>query len=96
MKSNELNEIKSLIEEVASSLNKTQAKAPLTKLRVRIGSLRGKIDPYLLGKLTEAMNYSSEAAGRSGSKQHWLSQANESWLVFENGIEQVLEEQNNN
>lgn len=89
MNDSELIELKDIIDEVMYSPTKKEAQTLLRKLENFIVLKRSSIfclDPYLNGKIDEVIAYAKDASGRVSNKEHWISCAEQSWYVFENGI----------
>lgn len=83
MEKSQIKELRKLIEEVIYSHTKKDAKAPLELLKYKASLFDGKIDPYLFGKLRDAINYAKQASGKVQDKDHWISNVNNSWYYFE-------------
>lgn len=85
MDSNKVSELRKLFEEVMCAPTKEAAKAPLRRLEFMVSTVTRDIDPYLVGKLREAISYAADASGMGRSKAHWISCAEQCWYVFETG-----------
>jgi hypothetical protein len=86
MDENTLKELRQLVDEIMYSSTKKDAHCPLKRLEFKSSELKGNIDPYLSGKLSEVISFAQEASGRVKSKQHWISCVEECWIAFENGV----------
>ena len=87
MDSNQIKELKRLIDKVVHAPTKKEARILIKELEFMESNLQNEIEnPYLLGKLSEAINFAKEASGQSGEKQHWISCMERTWYVFESRI----------
>jgi L-serine deaminase len=83
----ELTNLWKSIEEVINAPTKNAAKPLVSRLRFRATKIKTLInDPYLSGKLDEAIGCAEEASGRVKDKMHWESCAKQSWYTFESSI----------
>lgn len=81
-----LNELRQLVDKIMYAPTKKDAQHPLRRLEFVASGLKGTIDPYLSGKLSEVIAYAKEASGRVNNKAHWMSCVEQCWYVFENGV----------
>ena len=86
MDESEVIELKDLINELVHARTKKDAKSLHNRLNCKASNLAGKIDPYYLGKLSEAINFAMDASGQVSDKEHWRSCMERSWYVFKGGI----------
>ena len=82
----DLKELRSLADRVIYASTKKDAAIPLKQFQFQADQLRGEIDPYLFGKLQQAVGYANEASGNVKNKQHWINSFEQQWYVFENGM----------
>jgi hypothetical protein len=83
MEESTLSELRELLDEVIHAPSKKDAKPPLRRLEFAASIVSRDIDPYLSGKLFEAIGYAETASGRVQNKQHWISCAEDTWIWFE-------------
>jgi hypothetical protein len=86
MDENTLKELRQLVDEIMYSSTKKDAHYPLKRLEFKSSELKGNINPYLSGKLSEVISFAQEASGRVRNKQHWISCVEQCWYVFERGV----------
>ena len=86
MDKNTVDKLRNLIDATIYAATKNDAKIPIRQLEFMASNIKGKIHPYAFGKLREAINYAMEASGRVENKEHWISNVNTSWYVFENDV----------
>ncbi len=86
MEEQKIRELRELVDNVLYSPTKKDAQPLLRRLEFMASDIRGDVDGYLSGKLREVVNYAKEAAGQSRNKDHWISQVEKCWHVFENGV----------
>jgi hypothetical protein len=86
MEEGKIRELRQLVDEVIYSPTKKDAQLPAKRLEFMASNLKGDIDSYLSGKLREVVSYAKEASGQAINKDHWISQVERSWYVFENGV----------
>jgi len=85
-----LSEIRSKLDEVSSASTKADATQAIKHLDHIASQLKGQLDSYLSGKLSEVISYAKEASGQAKDKQLWISNMESSWYVFENGFEKSI------
>ncbi|MCT8506151.1 hypothetical protein [Chromohalobacter moromii] len=79
----EAGSIRELLDRVIYSRTKKEAKPLVDQLNFKAARLAGgDIDPYLVGKLREAINHAYEAAGRVSHKEDQRMFCDQSWHVF--------------
>lgn len=81
-----LNRIKDLVNEVIYSSTKKDAQSGIKRLEFMVSGLRGDLDGYSFGKLSEVIGHAKEASGQVENKEHWISNVEQSWYVFENCV----------
>lgn len=86
MEETKLRELKELIDQVVYAPNKKEAQSSIRRLEFIASQMKGAIDGYLAGKLSEVVSYAKEASGNVKNKDHWISNVEQSWYVFENGV----------
>ena len=84
MNSDALNKIRDLVNEVMYSSTNKDAQGAIRRLEFMASGLRGDLDGYSFGKLSEVIGYAKEASGQVKNKEHWVSNVEQSWYVFEN------------
>ncbi len=89
MNNETISQLKGLIDEVIYAPTKKDAQHQLRRLEFMASGLRGRIDPYLSGKLSEVIAYAKEASGRVNNKSHWISCVDQCWYVFESGVQRL-------
>ena len=85
MDESELNELKDQIDNLVYAGTKKDAKPLCNRLEFKASNLTGKIDPYYLGKLKEAIRFAMSASGQVPDKDHWRSCMERSWYTFKGG-----------
>jgi len=83
----DLGELKQLIDRAIYASSKKEAQPSIKRLEFIASGIRGKIDPYLSGKLREAIGYAAQASGRVRDKEHWIRCAEQAWYVFETRLD---------
>lgn len=86
MDDNTLAELRQLVDEVMYAPTKKDSQRPLRRLEFIASGLKGNIDPYFSGKLSEVIAYAKEASGKVNNKKHWMSCVEQCWYVFKNGV----------
>lgn len=89
MKEEKIKELQKLIDEVIYSPTKKDAQISVRRLEFMASDLNSEVDGYLSGKLREVISYAKEASGQSKNKDHWISQVERCWYVFENGLKEI-------
>ena len=84
MKESELNDIKNLFEQVMYAQTKKDAIPLLNKLKFLVGNVKHTLSEYASYKLEEAISFATTASGQVKEKEHWISQAQQCWYIFEN------------
>jgi len=84
MEESTLKKLRGLVEAVMYAPTKKDAQDPLRRLKFMASTM--KLDGYLSGKLGEVISYAMEASGKVKNKGHWVSNVEQSWYVFENGV----------
>lgn len=75
-------ETRDLLDRVIYARTKKDAKPLVDRLKFRAAHLGPNIDPYLVGKLHEAINHAYEAAGQVPHKDRQEMFCAQSWHVF--------------
>lgn len=83
---NELDELEELLYALVNANTKSVGKEIRKKLEFKASSYYERLDPYVRGKLKEAINYAGEASGQDREKAHWELQSQQSWYVFRSNI----------
>ena len=86
MDNEKLKELRSLIDEVIYAHSKKEAASPLRKLEFMAAQIKPQLNGYTSGKLSEAVGCAKEASGQVRNKEHWISNMERSWYVFENDV----------
>ena len=81
-----LDKLRELVDAVMYSPTKKDAKDLVRRLEFMASQLSRDLDGYLSGKLDEAVSYAKEASGQVRNKEHWISNVERSWYVFEIGV----------
>jgi hypothetical protein len=82
-----LNELLELLEYVAFADTKKEASTHLKKLKFKEANLKGVLNGYTVGKLSEAINSADQASGNVKNKEEFISHMESSWSIFESDIE---------
>ncbi len=86
MDQNSLEKLRELVDAVMYAPTKKDAKSLIRRLEFMTSSIKSDLDGYYSGKLSEVINYAKEASGQVRNKGHWISNIEQSWYVFENGV----------
>ena len=86
MDENTLKELRELVDAVIYAPTKKDAKDPVSRLEFMASRITSDIGGYLSEKLGEVVIYAKEASGQVKDKEHWISNVNRSWYIFENGV----------
>ncbi|MDO6575935.1 hypothetical protein ALT761_01885 [Alteromonas sp. 76-1] len=86
MESINLNELRELLKYIAFAGTKKEASTHLRKLKSKESKLKGVLNGYTVGKLSEAINFADQAAGNVKNKEELISHMESSWSVFESDI----------
>lgn len=87
MTESELIELKNEIDNLVYASTKKEAKPLYNKLKFKASHLNEEINPYLLGKLNEAILHAHEASGQIANKEHWMMCMERSWQIFKSGVQ---------
>jgi len=86
MDKNTLEKLRELVDAVMYAPTKKDAKNLIRRLEFMASYMKSDLDGYLSGKLSEIVSYAKEASGQVRNKEHWISNIERSWYVFENGV----------
>lgn len=86
MDNEKLRKLRELIDDVANSSTKKNAKPYAQKLDSMVANIIGDLNGYTAGKLTEAVIYAKEASGEVSNRENLLSSMRNSWAVFESDV----------
>ena len=86
MDKNTLEKLRELVDAVMYAPTKKDAKDLIRRLEFMASHMKSDLDGYLSGKLSEVVSYAKEASGQVRNKEHWISNVEQSWYVFENGV----------
>ena len=81
-----LKEIRELVDNVIYSRTKKDAQAHIRRLKFVSSNAKAELDAYIAGKLGEVVSYAEQASGQVKYKEHWISNMERSWYVFEMDI----------
>lgn len=82
MGENTLEKLRELVDAVMYAPTKKDANDPIRRLEFMASHMKGDLDGYLSGKLSEVVSYAKdakEASGQVRNKEHWISVCLREW-----------------